>query len=138
MHGVDGEQRARQALFGNELLDRGNFIGFFVTLDVGEDERQPRREGAENVSGLAILELVKAAAQCLAINGDVTMLCPRDVLMRAQGPGMLSEHALDANRIELQQDPADGRVSWGPPPFQAKKLAQPGQMFVDECVYGTV
>jgi len=125
MHGVDGEQRARQAQFGNELLNRGNFIGFFVTLDVGENERQPRREGAENVSGLAILELVKAAAQCLAINGDVTMLCRWDVLVRAQGPGMLSEHALHVSRIELQQDPADGRVSWCPPPFQAKKLAQP-------------
>src|SRR5262249_3180014 len=125
MHGGDGEHRARDAYCRNEILNRGNLIGFCDSRDVGESERQTRREGAENVSGLAILELVKAAAQCLAINGDVTMLCPWDVLMRAQGPGMLSEHALDASRIELQQDPADGRVSWGPPPFQAKKLAQP-------------
>jgi len=138
MHGVGGQQRARQAQFGDELLGRGDFIGFFVTLDVSEDERQTGREGAENVGGLAILKLVKAIAQCLTIKGDVAMFSPRDLLVCAQCPGVLSEHPLDAGRIELQQDPTDGRVGWGPPPFQAKKLAQPGQMFVDECVYGTV
>jgi len=62
MHGVDGEQRARQAEFGDELLEGRNFGGFFLALDMGGCERQTRRKGAENVGCLAILELVEAAA----------------------------------------------------------------------------
>jgi len=105
---------------------------------MGEDECQTRREGAEDMGRLAVIEVIEAAAHCLAVEGDVAVFSGLDLVRLGQSCGVLAEHQFHAGRVELLQNPTDRRVGWSRPPFQIEKLTQARQMHVDERVDGAV
>lgn len=122
MHGIGGDDRARDAEFGEKLLKRWDLVGFLVALDMAEHETGTRGEGAENMRRLAVGEMVEAVSQGLAIDRDMTGLIGRRSVSRERRR-VTTQHALDRSRIELCDDASDRRVGGSLFPFQAEKIA---------------
>jgi hypothetical protein len=99
---------------------------------VRQHERRVGGECAEDVRGAAVVEIVKAAPQGLAIDGDMALAT--GLCRRVQGRGMATKHRLHRGGIELPKDAADRRVGGRPTPFQAERVAQPGEVDVDKAV----
>ena len=70
VHGIDGGDTVGQPEFADQALDGGDLIGLVVDLDVAEDERAVDLEGTYQVRRRPVGEVVEAAAQGLAVEGD--------------------------------------------------------------------
>src|SRR5512133_3202572 len=77
-------------------------------------------------------ELARAAAEGRAIDRHTTLTFA--VRRVVQHGGMAAECSLDRRAIELSQDTTDRRVSWSFPPLHAERIAQPGEVNIDEAV----
>jgi hypothetical protein len=86
--------------------------------------------------GLAVLEMVEAVAQRLAVDRDVVL--PRVARLRVQNGGVAPEYLLHRSCIQLLENEPDRAVGWRAPPWQREKIAQPGEMDIDEAVDRTV
>ena len=97
-------------------------------------EHQGRFRGkrAENMRGLAVVEIVEASTQRFAVDDDV-LLPLRGALLVKDG-GMASEHLLDRSYIQLLENDADRGVGRCATPFQTEKLPQTREMDIDEAV----
>ena len=135
MHCVDGDERVDEAEFRDQLLDRRDFIGFLIAIDMAEHEGRLGGEGAENVRGLTIVKTVETASQRLAVDRDLPATEGFDFFTVEQRRRVLAKRLLDRGDVELLQDPADCRVGWRLAPFQAEKFAQARQMHVNERVH---
>jgi len=83
---------------------------------MGKHERGVGGERAERLGGGPIAELVEAAAQRLAIEGDAAL--SGGGARRLQQGCMAAKDYLQRGRIEPLEDVADGGVRGCPPPFQ--------------------
>src|SRR6478672_12215557 len=91
-----------------------------------------RGKGAEYVRCAAIEKVVEASPQGFAIDCHMTLtLAARRVI---QHSGMAAERSFDRGRIELSQDATDRRVSRSFPPLHTERIAQPGEVDIDEAV----
>ena len=70
VHGINGDHATGQAEFADEALDGRDLVGFVIDLDMAEDERAVRLEGAHQVTRLLVGEVVVAAAQGLAVESN--------------------------------------------------------------------
>jgi hypothetical protein len=98
VHGIDGDDAAAQAEFAEQTLDSRDLIGFVLDLDMAQDERAADLEGAHQVTGLLVGEVIEAAAQGFAIEGDHTQalecrIFPQNLAMQAENP-------LDLGRVQ--------------------------------------
>jgi hypothetical protein len=86
------------AEFGEQRLHRRDVAGLIVDVDVGEHEGGVDGERTEHLGGGAVVEVVKAAAQRLAIEGDAALsaLATRGL---EQG-GVAAKCTFDRLRIE--------------------------------------
>src|SRR3984957_4820156 len=132
MHGIDSDHRAGQRKRGEQSLDRRNFIGLFVAIEMCQHQSFVGSKGAEYVRGATVEKVVEASSQGLAIDRHMTLTfaVPRVV----QHGGMAAERSFDRGGIELSQDTADRRVSRSFPPLHAERFAQPGDVNIDEAV----
>src|SRR6476660_3024623 len=89
-------------------------------------------EGAEYVRGAAVEKVVEASPQGLAIDRHMTLTFA--VRRVVQHGGMAAKCSFDRGGIELSQDTTDRRVSWSFPPLHAERIAQPGEVNIDEAV----
>ena len=113
------EGAARDAEFREQRLCGGDFVGFLGDVDMGEDEGGFGGEGAQDLGGGAVVEIVEAAAQHLAVERDAA---PSGRTARRLKPrGMAAEYRLDRSRIEPLEDITDRRV--GRRPFPSPNAA---------------
>src|SRR3954463_4835657 len=136
VHGINGDEGAGEAEFGEQGLHRRNFVRLLVTVEMRQHQRCIRRERAQNMCGLAVLEMVEAATQCLAVDGDMAL--PLVAGLRVENGGVTSEYLLHRRRIQLLENEADRAVGRRAPPRQHEKVAQPDEMDIDEAVNCTV
>jgi hypothetical protein len=54
VHGIDGDEGAGEAEFGEQSLHRRNFVRLLVTVEMRQHQRCIRRERAQNMCGLAV------------------------------------------------------------------------------------
>ncbi len=97
---------------------------------MGEHQRRVGGEGAQHPGCGAVVELVEAAAQDLAIKRDGAL--SRGLARRLQQAGMAAERSLHRGRIEALQDVADGGVGRRSAPLEAEDRVQPLAVHVDE------
>jgi hypothetical protein len=119
-------KRAKQS------LDCRDFIGLFVAVEMRPHQSRVESEGAEYVRGAAVKEVVEASPQGLAIDHHMTLTSA--VRCIVQHGGMATERSFDRSGIELSQDATDRRVSGSFPPPHAERIAQPGEVNIDEAV----
>ena len=132
MHGIDSDHRAGQRKRAEQSLDRWDFIGLFVAVEMRQHQSRVRSEGTEDVRSAAVEKVVEASPQSLPIDRHMTLAFA--VRRVVQHGGMAAERRFDRGRIELSQDATDRRVSWSFPPLHAERIAQPGEVYIDEAV----
>ena len=106
MHGVASDDMSGHVEFGQQLLHGRDFVGFLIDFDVGEHQRRIDRESAQHLFGLGVVEIVEAALQRLAVEGDDAALgrIGRDI----EEGGVFAKRLFDIGRIEPLQNIADG------------------------------
>jgi hypothetical protein len=119
VHSIDGDESAGETQFGKQSLHRRNFVRLLVTVEMRQHQRCIRRERAQNMRGFAVLEMVEAATQCLAVDGDMTL--PLVASLRVENGGMASEYLLHRRWIQLLKNEPDRAVGRRAPPRQHEK-----------------
>ena len=132
MHGIDSDHRTGQRKRAEQSLDRRDFIGLFVAVEMRQHQSRVRSESAKYVRGAAVEEVVEASPQGLAIDRHMTLT--RDFGSIVQDGGMPAEHSLDRGRVKLSQNTTDRRVGWCFPPLHAERIAQLGKVNINEAV----
>ncbi len=130
MHGVDGDDTAGQSEFADEALDRRDLVGFVVDLYVAEDQRALDIEGTDQVCRLLVSEMIEAAAQGLAVEGNHPQALDSGTF--SQDFTMQAENALNVRGLKSLQDIADGRVGrrTAPSRFASPPEPDPGDLDV--------
>jgi len=121
---------AGNAQFGQQRLRRWDLVGLLGDVDVGEHQRGVSGERAQHLSSTAVVELVKAAAQRLAIQRDAAL--SRCGARHLKQGGMTAEDDLNRSRIKALEDVAHGSVSGRSTLCQSERSVQPAAMNVDE------
>jgi len=116
--------------FGQQRLCRRDLVGLAVDRDMSEHEGGIGGKCAQHLHGGLVMEIVEAAAQRLAIEGDAAR--PRRGTSRLQQGGVTAEGRLYRSRIEPLEDVADRRVGGRPAPPQPERGIEPVAMDVDE------
>jgi hypothetical protein len=103
---------------------------------MGQHQRGVGGKCAQDMGGFAVVEVIEAVTQSLAIDGDVALPLLAGLLV--QDGGVTPEHLLDRSRIQLLENDADRAVGRRASPFQAKDLPQAGEVHINEAVDSTV
>ena len=125
-----------QSQFSEQCLRCGDFVGFVVDVDVGEHQGGVGGEGAEDLGGGAVVEVVETATQCLAIqsNAALSRRCPGGL----QPGGVAAEDGLDCGWVEPSKDVADGGMGGRAAPVQSEDPIEVATVDVDEGYDATV
>lgn len=115
---------SEQGLHGRDL------VGFVGNVDMGKHKSGVGGECAEHLGGGAVIEVVEATAQRLAIEGNAGLSRPRACGL--QKGGMAAEDLLDRIRVEPLKNVADGSMSGRAAPAQSEERVQAAAMDVDE------
>src|SRR5271169_623221 len=76
MHGVAGDDMARQVEFLHQLLHGGDLVGFVIDFDVGQNQRRIDRERGEHLPCLGVVEVVETAFSVLPSNAMTRVWAP--------------------------------------------------------------
>jgi len=134
--GIEGDETRGQSEFGEQCLRRGDFVGLIVDLDMGEHQGGVGGQGAEDLGGGAVVEVVETATQRLAIqsNAALSRRDPGDL----QPGGVAAEDALDCGWVEPSKDVADGGMGGRAAPAQSERPIEAATVDVDEGDDATV
>jgi hypothetical protein len=131
VHGIERDDHAwGDPKLGQKRLSGRDLVGLLSDIDMGEHERGVGRERAEQLRRGAVVKIVEAAPQRLAVECDGAV--SRRRVGRLQTRRMLAEHGFDLGGIETFEDVADRGVRGRTLPCQVKNLVQPAAMDVDE------
>ena len=132
MQRVERDDSARgEAGFGQQRLRRRDLVGLLGDVDVGEHRRGVGGERAQHLCCGTVTELVKTAAQRLAIQCDAALSwCGAPRLQ--QGGMAAAEGILHHSRIEPLEDVADSGVRRCSAPVQAEGRVQLVTVNVDD------
>ena len=131
MYRVECDDRTiPDAKFGQQRLRRRDLVGLLGDINMSEYKRTICGEGAQYLGGSAIVEIVEAAAQRLAIKCD-TALSRCSVCCLKQGCMFTKDH-LDLGWIEPLEDVSDCGVSRCTAPLQPEGRVQLTAMDIDE------
>ena len=119
-----------QAEFAQQDLDGRDLAVLGADLDMAEDQPAGDLKGADQVNGGAILEVVEAAAQRLAVESDDPHALGSGLL--GQQVGMEPKDPLQIVRCEGAQDQAHRGLGRRSPPAHSEGVAQPLQVNVHE------
>jgi hypothetical protein len=103
---VGGEQHAVHGQVVDQGLHCWNLVGRPGYFLMGKDQRGLSGKGAEDMRGGAIVQMVEAAAQRLAVERDDAPL--RRAIAPAQLPRVVAEGGLERGRIEHLKQVAQG------------------------------
>lgn len=70
VHGVGGHDTFGQPEFGEQALNRRDFVLLLADFDVAEDQGGGRVERADQMDGGTVGEVIETPAQRLAVEGD--------------------------------------------------------------------
>ena len=70
VHGVERDDAAGKLKFAEQLLRGGDLIGLLRDIDMRQDQAGLYVESMQQLRGLAIVEIVEASPECLAIDRD--------------------------------------------------------------------
>jgi hypothetical protein len=113
MQRVGGEQHAGHAKLGHQPRHRRDLVRSPSQLLVGQDQGGVTGEGAEHVNCFAVVQVVKATAQCLTIEGDRPQRTRR--LSCVQRAGMVAEGGFEIVTAERQEQVAQSVHGRGAP-----------------------
>ncbi len=130
VHGIGGDDAAGQPEFPDKALDGRDLIGLVVDLDMAQDQRAFDIESAHQVGRLLVDEVIVAAAQGLAVEGDHPAAFQACAL--PQGLAMQAENPFYIRSIKPLQDIADRGVGRSAAPSQPEALLEPSEMDLDE------
>jgi len=122
MQGVEGDHGSGNAEGGENSLRGRDLVGFLVDIEVGEHQGGLGGEHAEDLCGEAVSEVVEAAAQGLAVNGETNLAALRAGGLQ-QG-GVAAESRFQRVAIEPFQDIADGGVRRCAEPIEVESAVQ--------------
>lgn len=106
MHGVASGDAPGHVEFGQQLLQGREFVGSLVDLEVSENQPRFDSEGAEHLFGLGVFEIVEAALQRLAVEGDDAAL--GRVGREIEDGGAFARRLFDIGGAEPPQNIANG------------------------------
>lgn len=112
------------------MLDRWDFVFLLAHVDVAQDQAGGHLEGAHQVGGGAVGEVIEAPAQRLAIESHDPHAVAADLI--GQHGGVEAERAFQFGRIKVLQHEPDRRIGRGTPPAQTEGCLQTAEMDVDE------
>lgn len=134
VHGVERDDVAGNVEFLQKLLRRRDFVGFFVDLDMRQNQGRIGGEGAEYLLGPAVAKGVEAAAKGLAVQSQHPPAAASTVQVRS----VLAKGFFHTAGIEFAQDRADRGVRWWPLPTDSERSVQPCPVNLDECADAAV
>jgi hypothetical protein len=120
-----GEVEVRQQFLGS-----GDFVGFFVDLDMRQHQRGIGGERAEHLLCLGVIEAVEAAFERLAVERDDARAMR--VRRQIECGGVLAKGRFDIRRVEALQNIADGGMRGWPFPADFEGLVELLSMHFDE------
>lgn len=130
VHGVERDDAVSDLQFAEQLLGCGDLIGLCLDVDMGQDQAGFDVESVQHLGRLAIIEIVEASPECLAIERDGS---PRRIGCGIlQSGGVAAEHPLDLLWIETLKDVADRGMGGRTLPVQAEGGVQPATVHLDE------
>jgi hypothetical protein len=132
VHGIDGDESAGETEFDKQCLHRGDFVRLLITVEMRQHQRGVGGKHAQNMRGFAVLEMIEAVAQRLAVDGDMAL--PRGSGLRVQNGGMAPKNVFHRSRIQLLENEPDRAVGRRASPRQRERAAQPSEMDIDEAV----
>src|SRR3712207_4959770 len=135
VQGVGGEQHAPYPEFLDQGLGGADLVAL-IDLLVGQDERRLAGEGAEHLGGGLVVEMVEAAPQRLAVQGDDPPPWPGGGVPKMLG--MTAKSGLDRGRIERVQQGAQRVDSRGATEAGAEGGVEPLAVHADEQADATV
>ena len=132
MQRIHGDHARGQPEFTEQALDGRDLVGLVVDLEMAQHQGAIGGEGADQVGRPGVGELVEAAAQRLAVEGDHAHALARGALV--EDLRVQTEHLLDVGRRKTLKDPAHRSVGGCAPPVQLEGLLEPVQVDIDEAV----
>jgi len=128
--GIKRDDVMGKAEFGQQFLDGRDFVGLLADVEVREQQIGASVERVQHLGGFAILEVIEAALQGLAVQGDDALR--GFVADRLQAGGMAAERLLDRVRVKSLKNIANGGMGGRSFPFQAEGVVQAGTVDADE------
>ena len=136
VHSIERDDAVGELKFAEQLLGCGNFVGLVRDIDMGQDQAGFGVECVQHLGCLAVIEVVEASPECLAIDRDDTS---RWIGCGApQASRVLTEDLLDRLRIEALKDISNRGMGRGTPPVQTEGGIQTTAMHLDEGHDGTI
>ena len=126
MHSIDGQHSLLEPELAQESLDRRDFVGLLVALEMRQHQGRLRCKGAENMRSLAVAEIVEAQTQRLTVHSDVPLAVRSGPLVK--DGGMAPEYPFDRSSVQLTEDVTDCGVGWRVRPLQTKKFPQTSEL----------
>lgn len=130
MHRVARDDMVRYVEFFQQLLHGGDFVGFFVDLDMRQHQRRVDGERAEHLSCLDVIEAIETALERLAIE--------RHDPRAETGPGpvqvgcMFAKDLFNIRRAQPLQNIPDRSVRGRPLPADLEDFVQLSSVDFDE------
>lgn len=107
MKGVKRDDASGKVELGQQLLSRGDLIGFRVDLDMRDGQRRLGGKCAEDLFGGPAMKGVEAAPQDLAVDRKNPTFTLWKHARGVQICGVRPERCLDMSRIQSAQDGPD-------------------------------
>lgn len=120
----------RNVEFFQQFLYRRDLVGFFVDLDMRQNQRRAGSERAEHLFRACVVEGVKTAFEHLAVERQSAHA--RNRFAAVQVCGMFAKSLLDILRLQPLQNETDRRMGGGPFPANLERLVQLLPMNLDE------
>jgi len=117
MHSVKGDDVPSEIELGEQHLDRWDLVRLFIDLDMGENQLAIGGEGAQHLYRFAIVEVVEAVLEHLAVESKPSPLGTPSLVV--EPGGMLAEDGFHGLGIKPLQDIANCRMGRRPLPAQA-------------------
>jgi hypothetical protein len=130
MHRIAGDDKARHVEFFQQALNGGDFVGFFIDLDMRQHQRRINGERAEQLFCLGVVEIVKAASERLAIEGHDAGVGSRHA--KVQAGRVFAKGLFNIGRRQPLQNITDGRMRGRSFPADFEGFVQLSPMDLDE------
>ena len=106
VHGIGGEDNTGQSQVPDHLLRGRDLVGLVVDLGMRQDDGRGRPEGRQRLGCLAVVDVIEAASQRLAVERDNRLFA--HLTLRQQGFRMASERVFKGLGVQRLEHGAQG------------------------------
>jgi hypothetical protein len=130
MQRIGGEQHAGEAEFRDQPRHGGDLVRCRCDLLVRQDQRGVAGKCAQHMRGGLIMQVVDAAAQCLAVERDGAPALPTPLLVETTG--VATKSRFEVGWVEREKEIAQGVDRRSTPEVGAEDRVQALTVHVDE------